>query len=229
MGLLGMAAKGPSPTRRLMPQPHLAVSSLAASVALIHCFLNTRRWLTSPSSSPRQWPPPAPQSKTKPRHESTQLAETKTRSMEEEVIKLQKCLQDKDGQLCSSTSSTEQYHHELDDLRTHLSFTQATGEAGEQLDLLQKDVQAREVTQMQLKDIVIRIETNIMDEVAKAFEIAMLRGEIRILSTHWTNKTKNLESQLKKHQRTDQELKKRVLKLEFCLWSCHPLVWCIKK
>jgi hypothetical protein len=118
-----------------------------------------------------------------------------------------------------------QYHHELDDLRTHLSFTQATGEAGvasamsllkelnekdislkdhrlrvnnlgEHLDLLQKDVQAREVTQMQLKDIVIRIETNIMDEVAKAFEIAMLRGEIRILSTHWTNKTKNLESQV---------------------------------
>jgi hypothetical protein len=28
--------------------------------------------------------------------------------MEEEVIKLQKCLQDKDEQLCSSTSSTEQ-------------------------------------------------------------------------------------------------------------------------
>jgi predicted RNase H-like nuclease (RuvC/YqgF family) len=67
---------------------------------------------------------------------------------------------------------------------------------GEQLDLLQKDVQAREVSQMQLKDIVIRIETDIMDEVAKAFEIAMLRGEIRILSAHWTNKTKNLESQL---------------------------------
>uniref|UniRef100_A0A804MEW6 Uncharacterized protein n=1 Tax=Zea mays TaxID=4577 RepID=A0A804MEW6_MAIZE len=77
---------------------------------------------------------------------------------------------------------------------------------------------------MQLKDIVIRIETDIMDEVAKAFEIATLRGEIRILSTHWMNKTKNLKSQLKKHKRTDQELKKRVLKLEFCLRSCHPLV-----
>uniref|UniRef100_A0A804MEW7 Uncharacterized protein n=1 Tax=Zea mays TaxID=4577 RepID=A0A804MEW7_MAIZE len=76
---------------------------------------------------------------------------------------------------------------------------------------------------MQLKDIVIRIETDIMDEVAKAFEIATLRGEIRILSTHWMNKTKNLKSQLKKHKRTDQELKKRVLKLEFCLRSCHPL------
>jgi predicted RNase H-like nuclease (RuvC/YqgF family) len=67
---------------------------------------------------------------------------------------------------------------------------------GEQLDLLQKDVQAREVSQMQLKDIVIRIETDIMDEVAKAFEIATLRGEIRILSTHWMNKTKNLKSQV---------------------------------
>ncbi|AQK65682.1 hypothetical protein ZEAMMB73_Zm00001d014261 [Zea mays] len=54
MGLLGMAAKGPSPTRRLLSQPHLAISSLVASVALIHCFLNTRRWLTSPSPSPRQ-------------------------------------------------------------------------------------------------------------------------------------------------------------------------------
>ncbi|PWZ26793.1 hypothetical protein Zm00014a_036224 [Zea mays] len=87
----------------------------------------------------------------------------------------------------------------------------------EQIDLLQKDVQAREVSQMQLKDKVIRIETDIMDEVAKAFEIAMLRGEIRILSAHSTNKTKNLESQLKKHRRTDHELKKRVLKIEFCL------------
>uniref|UniRef100_A0A804MEW5 Uncharacterized protein n=1 Tax=Zea mays TaxID=4577 RepID=A0A804MEW5_MAIZE len=72
MGLLGMAAKGPSPTHRLLPQPHLAVSSLAASVALIHCFLNTWGWLTSPSPSPRQWSPPAPQSKTT-RHESTQV------------------------------------------------------------------------------------------------------------------------------------------------------------
>jgi len=97
-----------------------------------------------------------------------------------------------------------QYLHELDDLRTQLSFTQATAEAsaasaksaqmqclsllkelnekdislkehelrvnklGEQLDLLQKDLQARELSQMQLKDEVIRIETDIMDAVAKA-------------------------------------------------------------
>ncbi|OQU77355.1 hypothetical protein SORBI_3009G033800 [Sorghum bicolor] len=219
--------------------------------------------------------------------QTRKVAETKARSMEEEVSKLQKCLQDKDEQLRSSTSSTEQYLHELDDLRTQLSFTQATAEAsaasaksaqmqclsllkelnekdislkehelrvnklGEQLDLLQKDLQARELSQMQLKDEVIRIETDIMDAVAKAgsrsdkdnellkilsdvsprnvqnlnnllnakdTEIARLREEIRILSAHWTNKTKELESQqLEKHRRTDQELKKRVLKLEFCL------------
>jgi chromosome segregation ATPase len=158
-----------------------------------------------------------------------------------------------------------QYLHELDDLRTQLSFTQATAEAsaasaksaqmqclsllkelnekdislkehelrvnklGEQLDLLQKDLQARELSQMQLKDEVIRIETDIMDAVAKAgsrsdkdnellkilsdvsprnvqnlnnllnakdTEIARLREEIRILSAHWTNKTKELESQV---------------------------------
>ena len=42
------------------------------------------------------------------RNKSQQVVETKARSMEEEVSKLQKCLQDKDEQLCSSTSSMEQ-------------------------------------------------------------------------------------------------------------------------
>ncbi|KAL3843579.1 hypothetical protein ACJIZ3_000982 [Penstemon smallii] len=53
---------------------------------------------------------------------------------------------------------------------------------------------------------------NVKDE-----EIAKLRDEIRIMSAHWKLKTKELESQLEKHRRADQELKKRVLKLEFCL------------
>ncbi|KAG8369026.1 hypothetical protein BUALT_Bualt15G0107400 [Buddleja alternifolia] len=48
-------------------------------------------------------------------------------------------------------------------------------------------------------------------------EIAKLRDEIRIMSAHWKLKTKELESQLEKHRRADQELKKKVLKLEFCL------------
>ncbi|CAB4285070.1 unnamed protein product [Prunus armeniaca] len=119
---------------------------------------------------------------------------------------------------------------------------------GEQLDNLQKDLQAREFSQKQLKDEVLRIEHDIMQAVAKAGvnkdcelrkildevspkniekinkllvakdeEIAKLRDEIRVMSAHWKLKTKEFESQLEKQRRADQELKKRVLKLEFCL------------
>ncbi|CAN4110875.1 unnamed protein product [Withania somnifera] len=119
---------------------------------------------------------------------------------------------------------------------------------GEQLGLLQKDLQARESSQKQLKDEVVRIEHDIMqaleksgankycelrkilDEVSpkniekmnklltnKDEEIAKLRDEIKVMSAHWNLKTKELESQLEKHRRADQELKKRIMKLEFCL------------
>lgn len=119
---------------------------------------------------------------------------------------------------------------------------------GEQLDNLQRDLQARESSQKQLKDEVFRIEHDIMQAVAKAGankdcelrklldevspknlekinkllivkdeEIVKLRDEIKIMTAHWKHKTKELESQLEKQRRADQELKKRVLKLEFCL------------
>ncbi|GKV46397.1 hypothetical protein SLEP1_g53383 [Rubroshorea leprosula] len=119
---------------------------------------------------------------------------------------------------------------------------------GEQLNNLQKDLQAREFSQKQLKDEVLRIERDIMQAVTKAGankdselrklldevspkniekinellvvkdeEIAKLKDDIRIMSAHWKLKTKEMESQLEKQRRADQELKKRVLKLEFCL------------
>lgn len=119
---------------------------------------------------------------------------------------------------------------------------------GEQLDNLHRDLQARESSQKQLKEEVLRIENDIMEAVSKAGaskdcelrkllddispknfekinnllvikddEIAKLKDEIKIMSAHWKHKTKELESQLEKQRRTDQELKKRVLKLEFCL------------
>ncbi|KAM1525780.1 hypothetical protein EV2_010496 [Malus domestica] len=119
---------------------------------------------------------------------------------------------------------------------------------GEQLDNLQKDLKAREFSQKQLKDEVLRVENDIMQAVAKAGvnkdcelrkildevspkniekinkllvvkdeEIAKLKDEIRVMLAHWKLKTKEFESQLEKQRRVDQELKKRVLKLEFCL------------
>ncbi|KAK7392121.1 hypothetical protein VNO78_20548 [Psophocarpus tetragonolobus] len=119
---------------------------------------------------------------------------------------------------------------------------------GEQLDNLQKDLKARESSQKQLKDEVLRIEHDIMEALAKAGEnkncelrkildevspknfekmnkllgvkdeeITKLKDEIKIMSAHWKLKTKELESQLEKQRRVGQELKKKVLKLEFCL------------
>ncbi|KAM7481858.1 hypothetical protein LguiB_006441 [Lonicera macranthoides] len=204
--------------------------------------------------------------------------------MEEEIVRLQRSLEERSGLLQASASTAEKYLKDMDDLKSQLSVTRATAEAsaasahsaelersallkeldeknsslkehearvnklGEQLDLLQKDLQAREFSQKQLKDEVLRIEHDIMQALAKAGEskdcelrkileevsprnfqninklltakdeeILKLRDEIRIMSAHWKLKTKELESQLEKHRRADQELKKRVLKLEFCL------------
>ncbi|XP_027352193.1 nuclear envelope-associated protein 2-like [Abrus precatorius] len=118
----------------------------------------------------------------------------------------------------------------------------------EQVNNLQKDLLARESSQKQIKDEVLRIQHDIMEALAKATvnkdftlttildeispknfekmkkilvvkdeEISKLNDDIVVTSSHWELKTKELESQLEKQRHKDQELKKRVLKLEFCL------------
>ncbi|XP_051132694.1 nuclear envelope-associated protein 2-like [Andrographis paniculata] len=213
-----------------------------------------------------------------------QEAEIKAKEMEEEIRMLEKSLEEKNLQLQASTSASEMYAKELEDLRQQLLATRATADGsarsaqsaqsqcsalvkelheknytlkehedrvnklGQQLDLLQKDLQARESSQMQLKDEVTRIEheivqaltkagadndcelRRILDEVSpknfdkinkllvvKDEEITKLRDDIRVMSAHWKVKAEELESQLDKHRRIDQDMKKKVLKLEFCL------------
>lgn len=138
---------------------------------------------------------------------------------------------------------------ELDEKNSSLKEHEVrVNKLGEQLDLLQKDLQARESSQRQLKDEVMRIEHDIMQALAKSGanpdcelrkvlaevspkniekmnklltnkdeELAKLRDEVKVMSAHWKLRTKELESQLEKHRRADQELKKRIVKLEFCL------------
>ncbi|KAK1277494.1 hypothetical protein QJS04_geneDACA015810 [Acorus gramineus] len=132
------------------------------------------------------------------------VVEMKAKGMEEEIMKLQRGLEERDGLLKASTSASEQYLKELDDLRSQLSVSHATAEASaasaesaqqqclallkeldeknmsikehevrvnrlaEQLNHLQKDLQAREVSQTQLKDEVLRMERDIMQSIAKA-------------------------------------------------------------
>ncbi|GAA0171382.1 hypothetical protein LIER_25426 [Lithospermum erythrorhizon] len=213
-----------------------------------------------------------------------QEAEAKAKKLEEEMIRLQESLEERNWQLQASASDSEKHLKELDDLRLQLRVTQSSAEASavsaqsaqiqcsalleeldqknltlkehetrvnklaEQLNLLQKDLQSREISQKQLKDEVVRVEHDIMQAVAKAGfnkdselrklldevsprniemmnkllsskdeEMCKLRDEITIMSAHWKFKIKELESQLEKQRRVDQELKKKVLRLEFCL------------
>ncbi|KAH6783223.1 myosin heavy chain [Perilla frutescens var. hirtella] len=204
-------------------------------------------------------------------------AESRAKTMEEEISMLQKNLNERNEQLQASTSAAEMYVKELDDLRLRLTATKAIADASAlsaqsaqkqcsslaneleekscslreheiQLDFLQKNLVARELSQMQLKDEVSRFEHGIMQALAKpgsnkhcilakildevsptSFdnidkvsmvkdeEITELRDEIRLMSSHWQLKDEELESQLEKHHRADQELRRRVLELEFCL------------
>ncbi|GAB2218634.1 hypothetical protein Drorol1_Dr00001860 [Drosera rotundifolia] len=118
----------------------------------------------------------------------------------------------------------------------------------EQLDNLRKDLLARELSQKQLKDEVMRVEQDIREAIVKAAvnedsdmrkilhedfpenfekmnkllvakddEITNLKDELRTLSIHWKLKSEEMESELEKQRSADLELRKRVLKLEFCL------------
>lgn len=209
-----------------------------------------------------------------------QEAEIRAKKTEEEMKRLQKSLQEKNGQLEASAASANMYLKELDVLRSQLSATQTTANASyaanqsaklqyfalvkelderncslrehethmtklcEQLDHLQEDLQARECFQKRLKEM-LRIEYDIMEAlakvgvnkelefrkvvdevtlerinkllVAKDEEIIKLKDEITRMSANWTLKSKELEFQIEKHHKADQELKKKVSKLEFYL------------
>ncbi|KAJ4915003.1 hypothetical protein Rs2_00553 [Raphanus sativus] len=107
---------------------------------------------------------------------------------------------------------------------------------GEQLENLQKELKARESSQKQLRDDVSKVEevntkenSELDEDSPKNFEridkllrvkddeIARLRDELKIISAHWRFKTQELEDQVENQRRINQELKKKVLKLEFCL------------
>ncbi|KMZ64157.1 hypothetical protein ZOSMA_37G00370 [Zostera marina] len=75
----------------------------------------------------------------------------------------------------------------------------------------------KELVKYQEDVLLMNFDTSNRHLSTKDEEIAKLRDEIRFLSTYWKHKTKELQVQTSKHQRTDQELKKCVLKLEFCL------------
>ncbi|KAF8068567.1 hypothetical protein N665_1142s0018 [Sinapis alba] len=135
-------------------------------------------------------------------------------------------------QLDDKTRSLREHEHRVTQL-------------GHQLDNLQRDLSLRECSEKQLKEELTRIEREVTESITKAGigskdcvfqklledvspmnrlvevkeeeEVKKLKDEIRLMSGHWKHKTKELESQLEKQRRIDQDLKKKILKLEFCL------------
>ncbi|XP_019187620.1 PREDICTED: polyamine-modulated factor 1-binding protein 1-like isoform X3 [Ipomoea nil] len=125
-----------------------------------------------------------------------QEAENKANKMEEELNRLHKIVEEKDLQLEASTSTVEKYLSDVDD------------RLGEQLDLLQKDPQVSNSSQMQLKDEVSRIENHFRQELSQ------MRDEFKFMSSLWSLKTQELVSQLEKCRRADQQMKLKTKMLE---------------
>lgn len=134
------------------------------------------------------------------KNSSLKEQEDRVKRVEEQLDNLQKDLQ-------SREFSQKQLKDEV--VRVEQDIMQALAKAGANKDCelrkLLDEVSPKNLEQMN------RLLTE------KDEEIGRLRDEIRILSAHWRFKTKELESQLEKHRMTNQELKKRILKLEFCL------------
>uniref|UniRef100_A0A0E0FKE7 Uncharacterized protein n=1 Tax=Oryza nivara TaxID=4536 RepID=A0A0E0FKE7_ORYNI len=136
------------------------------------------------------------------------FAESRARSMEEEVKKLHKCLQDKDEQLRTSICSTEQQYlssYKLDILRSQISVAQATAEASAESAMLAR-LQCLSLSGGHEK-------INSLGEC----ELRVKKVEEQLDLVQKFLEAKEL-SQLEKNQMTTvHELKKKVLKLECTL------------
>ncbi|KAI4301663.1 hypothetical protein L6164_034916 [Bauhinia variegata] len=126
---------------------------------------------------------------------------------EDRVIRLGEQLDNLQKDLQARESSQNQLKDEV--LRIEQEIMEALAKSG-----ANKDCELRKLLDEVSPKNIEKINKHL---VIKDEEIAKLKDEIKIMSSQWKIKTKELESQLEKQRRIDQELKKKVLKLEFCL------------
>ncbi|KAH9606268.1 hypothetical protein KSS87_020103 [Heliosperma pusillum] len=145
-----------------------------------------------------------------------------------QCLALMRDMEDKDKLIKEHEHRVVRLAEQLDKLQMDLQLRESSQlQLKEEVVRVERDIMEAISKSGMSKDCELR---KILDEVSpknlakinrvlsvKDDEIARLRDEIRVLSAHWKLKTKELESQLDKHRKADQELKKRVLKLEFCL------------
>lgn len=152
---------------------------------------------------------------------SAQSAESQCFSLLQELDKKNKLLEEQESRVTTLGRQLEELQHDLisrevsqrqlkeEIMRIEQEITFAVAKAG-----TDKDCELQKV----LNEVSTKNFENLSKHLsAKDEEIARLKEEIKIMSTQWKLKTQDLEAQLDKQRRADQELKKRVLKLEFCL------------
>ncbi|PKA47591.1 hypothetical protein AXF42_Ash014787 [Apostasia shenzhenica] len=152
---------------------------------------------------------------------SAEAAQTQCSSLVKELDEKNRCIRENELQIISLSEQLDQLQKNLQERK--LSQDQLK----EHVWKVEKEIQCILGKAGDNRDCEVR---KILDEVSarnfeklnkllssKDDEIGRLRDEIRFLSAHWKHKTKEFESQIEKHRRADQELKKKVLKLDFCL------------
>ncbi|KAL5194467.1 Nuclear envelope-associated protein 2 [Glycine soja] len=145
-----------------------------------------------------------------------------------QCLELVKELDEKNGSLREHEDRVLRLGEQLDNLQKDL---QARESSQKQLkdevlriehDIMEALAKAGENKNCELRKILDEVSPKNFEKMNKLLgvkdeEIAKLKDEIKIMSAQWKLKTRELESQLEKQRRADQELKKKVLKLEFCL------------
>ncbi|KAJ0253154.1 Nuclear envelope-associated protein 2 [Hirschfeldia incana] len=137
-------------------------------------------------------------------------------------------LDDKTRSLREHQDRVTQLAHHLDNLQMDLRTRECSQkELRDEVMRIEREIteavaKSGKDTECELRKLVEEVSPKKFEKMnrllsVKDEEIAKLKDEVRLMSAHWKLKTKGLESQLEKQRRTDQELKKKVLKLEFCL------------
>lgn len=152
---------------------------------------------------------------------SAQSAESQCFSLLKELDNKNKLLEEQESRVITLGRQLEELQHDLSSrevsqrqlkeeiMRIEQEISLAVTKVG-----THKDCELQKV----LNEVSTRNFENLSKHLCtKDEEIARLKEEIKMMSTQWKLKTQDFEAQLEKQQRADQELKKRVLKLEFCL------------
>lgn len=163
---------------------------------------------------------------------TNQTAEASADSAESTKIQcsvLKQQLDDKTRSLREHEHRVTQLGHQHDDLQRGLSLRECSEkQLREELRRIEREV-TESITKAGIgsNDCVLKkfledvspVNFERMNRLVEVndVEVKKLKDEIRLMSGHWKHQTKELESQLEKQRRTDQDLKKKILKLEFCL------------